>query len=764
MLAQSGYYRVWTYDALGRQLTQGIERNGTWQHYEKLDFYDNYDFINDYASYLPANISNILPSQYSSRWKGYLTGTWQRTTDGQGVLTVMGYDNYGYLAKKTVSALGKFITVSDYTNNLAGDVTEEYFCEYRYKVSNGSMEKVLSGTVEHNYSYPHTRLLTSSVLSLLDNSGNVLRTDTICKLTYDNFGRIKNNNRSGTKADMTYDYDPMHGWVNRINSAGGFEQRLYRETGGNTPRWNGGISAMTWKVNNAYLRRFDYDYDAMNRLTSAEYSQYRITGGSSLSPTLSLLPVGMENEDYTSEYGYDKNSNLLWAYRQGVVDDVEEGLYYDTMDDYNASYRGNQKLSVGGTGVGEPSYYGSSSFVDGADEAVEYAYNANGAMTMDLNKGITNIAYDLSGNLKEITFDNNRIIRYVYTANGTRLRTVHLQKKNGVWLKDSTDYYGNLQLKNGALNKYLFSGGYLSFSNGAVNDCHYYVQDYQGSNRMVVNKSGTTEQVTHYYPYGGVIGGIEIGANVQPYKFEGKELDRTYGLDWYDIHARQYDPIVPAWHTIDPQAEKSYHISPYAYCAGDPVNKVDRNGEWFESAWDLFNVGLGIQSFTENIQSGNYWGAAADAGGIVVDALAAVVPVVPGGVGAGIKAARGGADAVKAMKRGRNAEKAVLNSLGLKKNTEMFSADIEMKRGLGKQRVNTIPDAIDDEYIYEIKDVKYQSLTKQIRAEETIHSNKKLKLIIHKDTKISKPLQKEIEDEKIELQYIEDIFNYNDFE
>ena len=133
---------------------------------------------------------------------------------------------------------------------------------------------------------------------------------------------------------------------------------------------------------------------------------------------------------------------LLYAYRQGVVDDVEEGLYYDTMDDYNVSYRGNQKLSVGGTGVGEPSYYGSSSFVDGADEAVEYAYNANGAMTMDLNKGITNIAYDLLGNLKEITFDNNRIIRYIYAADGTRLRMVHLQKKNGVWLKDSVDYSG----------------------------------------------------------------------------------------------------------------------------------------------------------------------------------------------------------------------------------------------------------------------------------------------------------------------------------
>lgn len=375
---------------------------------------------------------------------------------------------------------------------------------------------------------------------------------------------------------------------------------------------------------------------------------------------LTGIPVqalGMENEDYTSEYGYDKNSNLLWAYRQGVVDDVEEGLYYDTMDDYNAYYRGNQKLTVGGTGVGEPSYYGSSSFVDGADEEVEYAYNANGSMTMDLNKGITNIAYDLLGNLKEITFDNNRIIRYVYTADGTRLRTVHLQKKNGVWLKDSTDYYGNLLLKNGAINKYLFSGGYLSFSSGTANGCHYYIQDYQGSNRMVVNSSGATEQITHYYPYGGVIGGIDLGSNLQPYKFEGKELDRTYGLDWYDIHARQYDPIVPAWHTIDPQAEKSYHISPYVYCAGDPVNRVDRNGELPDFLWDLFNIGLGIQSFTENIQSGNYWGAAADAGGILVDAAAAIVPAVPGGVGTGIKAARGGNKTIRRILPNEGKEK-----------------------------------------------------------------------------------------------------------
>lgn len=612
LLAQSDYYRIWGYDELGRAISQGIEYNGNLLYYEILNFYDDYGFIEDYSAYFPAAIDNSLPTSFYYGQKGSLTGTWQRATDGEGILIVVGYDDIGYLSKKTVSALNKFVLVSDYTNNLAGDVTEERFREYTYKASNGSMEKVISGVVNHNYGYQHTRLLTSSVLSLLDNSGNVLRTDTISKLTYDDFGRVKKNDRGGTKADMMYEYNPMYGWVNCIKSSGGFEQRLYRETEGNTPRWNGGISAMTWKTNNAYLRRFDYDYDSMNRLTNAEYSQYRITGGTSLSPTLSLLPVGMENEDYTSEYGYDKNSNLLYAYRQGVVDDVEEGLYYDTMDDYNVSYRGNQKLSVGGTGVGEPSYYGSSSFVDGADEAVEYAYNANGAMTMDLNKGITNIAYDLLGNLKEITFDNNRIIRYIYAADGTRLRMVHLQKKNGVWLKDSVDYSGYIRLNNGSLDKLHFIGGYLTLSgSGNANGCHYYIQDYQGSNRMVVNSNGVTEQATHYYPYGGVIGGIDLGSNLQPYKFEGKELDRTYGLDWYDIHARQYDPIVPAWHTVDPLCEKSYTWSPYAYCIGNPIDFIDPTG----LAYWYTNNSKEIEKFMNHVKDGGGGGGDFDMSG-----------------------------------------------------------------------------------------------------------------------------------------------------
>ncbi len=144
---------------------------------------------------------------------------------------------------------------------------------------------------------------------------------------------------------------------------------------------------------------------------------------------------------------------------------------------------------------------------------------------------------------------------------------------------------GNLILQNGQPSMYLFDGGYATFnSNGAVNGWHYYIQDYMGNNRMVVNKNGTTEQITHYYPYGGVIGDISTNENVQKYKFEGKELDRTFGLDNYDIHARQYFAMMPSWDRIDPLSEKYYGISPYAYCGGDPVNRIDPTGKYIKFA------------------------------------------------------------------------------------------------------------------------------------------------------------------------------------
>ena len=44
----------------------------------------------------------------------------------------------------------------------------------------------------------------------------------------------------------------------------------------------------------------------------------------------------------------------------------------------------------------------------------------------------------------------------------------------------------------------------------------------------------------------------------QPYKYIGKELDRTHGLDWYDHGARHYDSVTGRWNVMDALAEKYY--------------------------------------------------------------------------------------------------------------------------------------------------------------------------------------------------------------
>ena len=77
---------------------------------------------------------------------------------------------------------------------------------------------------------------------------------------------------------------------------------------------------------------------------------------------------------------------------------------------------------------------------------------------------------------------------------------------------------------------------------------------------------------------------------VHRYMYNGKELDRMHGLDWYDYGARHYDAAIGKWHSMDDICYAYYDISPYAYCGGDPVNAIDLDGR---STW-MTNQGNGI--------------------------------------------------------------------------------------------------------------------------------------------------------------------------
>ena len=167
----------------------------------------------------------------------------------------------------------------------------------------------------------------------------------------------------------------------------------------------------------------------------------------------------------------------------------------------------------------------------------------------------------------------------------------------------TVDYCGDFIYVNGKLKRMLFPGGYVTFRNDSIEhpEYHFYLTDHQGNIRVVANQNGEVEQVNHYYPYGGLMG-ESTSSDYQPYKYNGKELDRHHGLDWYDYGARWYNGI--SWMTPDPHAESYYDVTPYGYCHNNPMNKIDPNGkdDFFNSAGAfMYSTPKGSNVYVNNV-------------------------------------------------------------------------------------------------------------------------------------------------------------------
>ena len=374
---------------------------------------------------------------------------------------------------------------------------------------------------------------------------------TLADYTYDSFGRLSTKSLHGSAANkLTYAYN-LRSWLTGITSTR-FTQNLYYNTGVGTARYNGNISSMTWKSGNeSTVRGYKFTYDGLDRMLNATYGE---TAGISTN-------ANRFSENVT---GYDKNGNIKGLQRYGQLSSAAYGM----IDNLTLTLNGNQ-LSRVDDAVMASAYGGGFEFKDGVKQVGEYTYDANGNLTKDLNKGITDIQYNCLNLPSAVTFSDGSTITYVYAADGTKLRTVH--KIGGA--TTTTDYCGNVVYENGAQKLLITEEGYITLSD---NKYYYYLKDHQGNNRVVINQSGAVEETNHYYLFGGV---FASSTSTQPYKYNSKEYDTKKGLNWYDYGARHYDAVLGRFMTVDPLAEKYYSESLYTYCYSNPINCIDPNGK-----------------------------------------------------------------------------------------------------------------------------------------------------------------------------------------
>ena len=146
-------------------------------------------------------------------------------------------------------------------------------------------------------------------------------------------------------------------------------------------------------------------------------------------------------------------------------------------------------------------------------------------------------------------------------------------QSTNVALTLKTNYSGNMIYENGQLSKILTDVGYITLANSTPT-YHYYLQDHLGNNRVVIDEHVQVAQVNHYYAFGGLMG-ESTGGGTQPYKYNGKELDRMHGLDWYDYGARHYDAVLGRWMCVDPLAEKYPNVYSYCFTLNNPIRFID---------------------------------------------------------------------------------------------------------------------------------------------------------------------------------------------
>jgi RHS repeat-associated protein len=436
-----------------------------------------------------ANSTNVKGMVTATMVKNLGSGAWLRTVNYYDAkhrpIQTVGDQHKGTIrATMVLDFIGK-VLFSKRTYFVVGDSTRGVKETFTYDHA-GRMK-----TTKHSVYIPSTAQWSSDVMT----ASNV----------YNELGQLSEKNLQSTSASsyttfqqsVDYRYN-IRGWMTRINNADvsavassdgdavsdyfGMELGYNNSLGGPTAtaQYNGNISAVRWSKGNGgtlKMQSYLYEYDAMNRLKNSWNYKNDSTSGA----------WAKHFKAFSECMTYDMNGNILSLKRKGFM-----GL---PMDNLSYGYiTGNQLSYVHDTD--DPTL----GFVNGNTGTDDYAYDNNGNLFKDKNKGINNnadIKYNYLNLPIEITKSTGEKVKYYYDATGKKL-TQEVYATNGTTVVKVTNYIGELMYEGTtlALKMIQHAEGRL-LPNGKNWEYQYHIKDHLGNVRVTfTSKTQTTTTVS----------------------------------------------------------------------------------------------------------------------------------------------------------------------------------------------------------------------------------------------------------------------------
>jgi RHS repeat-associated protein len=488
-----------------------------------------------------------------------------------------------------------------------------------------------------------------------------------------------------------------------------------------------------------------------------------------------------------SETDTPSSSSATYTYdAKGQVTSMTEGTGGPSSYGFDAS--GNLTTLPGGA-AGYYDHAGELTSATHAGTTTSYAYNADG-QRLTATQGTTTLAsgtWNGAAQLTAYTDSAAAMTGAAYTGTGLRSTATFTPAggqpvtQNFVW--DTTSQVPGLLMD--SANAYIYGSGaapaeQVNLATGAIT---YLVADSLGSVRGTVSASGSLTGTTSYDAWGNPesAGGL---TSATPFGYAGGYTDPSGLL--YLIN-RYYDPASGQFTSLDPLVNQS--LEPYAYAGSNPVTGTDPSGLW----QPMMTGGGGCSGDPQQCPTGSNSGShtqptnpgpgswSCQRAGMgcspvrLPSAVKAIAEVI------GVTAAYAFAAEVAAM-LGRGATATSIGGTKMlgrmfarffKREAESGGAWAVRQGQIGEDAVRSMDDIGDKEavdingrkrifdglnlkYVSEVKNVKYQALTRQLKdiLEWAGKNNRKMVLYTRHDTYITKPLQELIDQKEIIHKYI----------